>query len=77
LRTESGQRRGRVFDLRATEVGGLWRVQELVVGRFGLLERLEAVRARRRRRTRGGHDTIPWDDVVRIRASVVVRDTVD
>jgi hypothetical protein len=78
VRTESGDELGRVFDLRAEEVGGRWGVQRLVVGRRGLLERLGAIRARRAasaRGTHGAHDTVPWAAVVRIRAgTVVVRD---
>jgi sporulation protein YlmC with PRC-barrel domain len=78
VRTESGDELGRLFDLRAKEVGGRWRVTGLIVGSYGVLERIGAVGARRTRETRGtraASDFVPWDAVVRIRPdAVVVRD---
>jgi hypothetical protein len=40
LRSESGERLGRVHDLRAERVGGDWRLTALVLGRTGLSARL-------------------------------------
>jgi hypothetical protein len=40
LRTESGERLGRVHDLRAEAVDDGWRLVGLVVGRRGMLARL-------------------------------------
>jgi sporulation protein YlmC with PRC-barrel domain len=40
LRTESGERLGRVHDLRAEQTNGEWRLSGLVIGRRGLSARL-------------------------------------
>ncbi len=76
--TESGSKLGRCFDLRAELRPTSVTVTALVVGRAGFLEhfgigagaRASATHARVR-----GHDTIPWDAVVRIEGKrIVVRD---
>ena len=74
VRTESGESRGRVHDLRATLGARSLGVTGLVVGRLGLLERLGigAPSATVRIRT---SDVIPWSAVVRVdRTGIVVRD---
>jgi sporulation protein YlmC with PRC-barrel domain len=75
--TESGQRLGRVHDVRGELVGGRLRVIGLVAGRLGILERYGVG-------THGsggpsqakvhGHAIIPWERVVRVGWKVVVRD---
>jgi sporulation protein YlmC with PRC-barrel domain len=40
LRTESGERLGRVHDLRAERIGDHWRLSGLVLGRRGMSARL-------------------------------------
>ena len=75
-RTESGERLGRVHDLRAHSSGdGGWLLMGLVTGPNGLLARFqggdeeEAVRA--------GGNVIPWEAVVRLEEGIViVRDEV-
>jgi sporulation protein YlmC with PRC-barrel domain len=74
VRTESGERLGRVHDLRAVSVDGGWELVGLVTGLQGLLTRFqgaegdEAVRA---------GNVIPWEAVTRLEeGAVVVRDVV-
>jgi sporulation protein YlmC with PRC-barrel domain len=72
--TESGERLGRVHDLRAALTPRTLKVTGLVVGGIGLLERLGigAPESAERIRTR---DVIPWSSVIRAdRSGVVVRD---
>ena len=74
VRTESGERLGRVHDLRGELTQTTLRVTGLVVGGLGVLERLGlgAPNEMRRLRTR---DVVPWSAVVRVdRRGVVVRD---
>ena len=73
-RTESGERLGRVHDLRAHSPGdGRWLLMGLVTGPKGVLARFqggeeEAIRAGK---------VIPWEAVVRLEEGVViVRDEV-
>jgi sporulation protein YlmC with PRC-barrel domain len=72
--TESGDKLGRVHDLRAERSPRTLNVTGLVVGKLGLLERLGvgAPESSARIRTQ---DVIPWSAVVRAdRRRVVVRD---
>jgi sporulation protein YlmC with PRC-barrel domain len=75
--TESGERLGRVHDVRGElEEGGL-RVTALVAGAPGILERLGVgARGKRgaRRAKRHGHAAIAWERVVLVGPEVVVRD---
>ena len=74
VETESGDRVGRVYDVRAELGPRSLRVTGLVVGRVGLLERLGigAVAASERIRS---HGLVAWRDVVRAdRRGVVIRD---
>jgi sporulation protein YlmC with PRC-barrel domain len=74
VRTESGERLGKVHDLRAERTPRTLKVTGLVVGVLGLLERLGigAPESGARIRT---HDVIPWSAVVRAdRSGIVVRD---
>lgn len=74
VRTESGDRLGRVHDVRAELRPRSVQVVGLVVGGLGLLERLGigAPESATRIRTR---DVIPWSAVVRAdRRGIVVRD---
>jgi sporulation protein YlmC with PRC-barrel domain len=73
VRTEGGERLGRVHDVRGELGPRSLKVTGLVVGKLGLLERLglgapgSGVRIRSR-------DVVPWKDVVRAdRRGVVVR----
>lgn len=71
---ESGDKLGRVHDLRAERTPRTLKVTGLMVGKRGLLERfgVGAPEAGTRIRT---HDVIPWSAVVRAdRGRVVVRD---
>ena len=74
VRTESGERLGRVHDVRAELSSRSVRVTGLVVGGLGILERLglgarsSALRIRR-------DDVLEWSRVVRVdRRGVVVKD---
>ena len=74
VRTESGERLGRLHDLRAELRPRSLPVVGIVVGRLGVLERLgigapgDATRIRTR-------DVVPWSAVVRAdRRGIVVRD---
>jgi sporulation protein YlmC with PRC-barrel domain len=74
VRTESGERLGRVHDLRAELTPRTLKVTGLVVGGLGLLERLGigAPRSAQSIRTR---DVVPWSAVIRAeRRGIVVRD---
>ncbi|HET9322294.1 MAG TPA: PRC-barrel domain-containing protein [Gaiellaceae bacterium] len=74
VHTESGERLGRVYDLRAELRPRSVPVVGLVVGGLGLLERLGigAPRSATRIRTQ---DLVPWSAVVRAdRRGIVVRD---
>ena len=74
VRTESGEKLGRVHDVRAELTTRSVKVIGLVVGRVGLLERMGigAPESRDRIRT---DDLIPWSAVVRVdRRGIVVRD---
>jgi len=71
VRSESGERLGRVHDLRAERVDGRWRLAALVLGRGGLAARLLGT----------GHeplidgDVIAWDAVTGLDdGRVTVRD---
>jgi sporulation protein YlmC with PRC-barrel domain len=74
VRTESGERLGRVHDLRAELGGKTPRVTGICIGKLGLVERLGigAPSSAARLRT---HDVIAWTDIVRAdRRGIVVRD---
>ena len=74
VRTESGERLGRVHDLRAELEGKKPRVTGICVGKLGLVERLGIGAPTSAARVRT-HDVIAWADVVRAdRRGVVVRD---
>jgi sporulation protein YlmC with PRC-barrel domain len=73
VQTEDGESLGRVHDVRAELGARSLKVTGLVVGKWGLLERLglgapgTSVRIRT-------HDVVPWKDVLRAdRRGVVVR----
>ena len=78
LVSESGQRLGRVHDVRGELAGGRLRVTGLIAGNLlGILERYGVA-------THGssgpgqakvhGHPVIPWERVVRVGSEVVIRD---
>lgn len=74
VRSESGEKLGRVHDLRAHASDGGWVLMGIVVGRGGLRERFgsgaeEPVRA--------GGNVIPWEAITRLSPGLVtVRDVV-
>jgi sporulation protein YlmC with PRC-barrel domain len=73
---EDGTRLGRVYDLRLRIDGppdeSTWRLDGLVVGRRGLLERFGfAAKAQRDPLLPG--DVVPWDDVVAVGNEIRVR----
>jgi sporulation protein YlmC with PRC-barrel domain len=75
--SESGMHLGRVHDVRGELVDGRLRITGLSAGQMGILERYGVG-------TRGsggpgrakvhGHAVIPWEHVVHVGATVVVRD---
>jgi sporulation protein YlmC with PRC-barrel domain len=72
--TESGEKLGRVHDLRAERTPRTLKVTGLIIGGVGLLERLGigAPESTARIRTR---DVVPWSAVIRAdRSTIVVRD---
>ena len=74
VHTESGEKLGRVFDLRGELTGRTLRITGVAVGGLALLERLGigAPESTERIRTK---DVIPWSAVIRAdRRGVVVRD---
>lgn len=74
VRTEAGERLGRVYDVRAELGERSLRVTGLCVGKVALLERLGigAPSSTEKIRT---DDVIPWSEIVRVdRRGVVVRD---
>jgi sporulation protein YlmC with PRC-barrel domain len=74
VRTESGRDLGRVRDARAERRPRTLAITGLVVGRFGLLERLGLGSPEMRGRTLS-RDIVPWRAVVRVdRRGVIVRD---
>jgi hypothetical protein len=76
--TQSGERLGHAFDVRAELVGGRVEVTGLVVGRRGFLERLGVGPSRgeaKRHHKVWDRDVVPWDAVLRLeRERFVVRD---
>jgi sporulation protein YlmC with PRC-barrel domain len=74
VRTESGDRLGRVHDVRGELTSRTLRVTGLVVGRLGLLERFGFSAPKSSARIRA-HDVVPWSAVVRAdRRGVIVED---
>jgi len=74
VRTESGERLGRVHDLRAELTPRTVKVTGIVVGGLGLLERLGIGAPESGSRVRA-HDVVSWSAVVRAdRRGIVVRD---
>jgi sporulation protein YlmC with PRC-barrel domain len=72
--TESGDRLGRVHDIRAELTPRTCKVTGLVVGRIGFFERLGFGAPGSSSRLRG-HDVVPWSAVIRAdRRGVVVKD---
>lgn len=68
LRSESGERLGRVHDLRAEAVDGGWRLMGLVVGRGGMAARL--IGTGPDPLIRG--DVVPWQAVTSVKDGVVI-----
>jgi sporulation protein YlmC with PRC-barrel domain len=74
VRTESGETLGRVHDLRCELTTRSLKVTGLIVGKFGLLERLGFGAPESVDRVRP-HDVVPWSAVIRAdRRGVVVKD---
>ena len=75
--SESGERLGRVHDVRGELVGGHLRVIGLVAGKLGILERYgigtHGSGGPRQAKVHG-HPIIPWERVVRVGSQVIVRD---
>ena len=75
--TESGERLGRVYDVKGELEEGRLRVIALVAGTPGILERFgigAKGKGGARRALRHGRAGIPWERVVRVGREVVVRD---
>ena len=74
VRTESGEELGRVHDVRGRVISRTLRVEGLVIGRGGLLERLGIGDPASPQRVHL-RDAVPWSVVVRVdRRGVIVRD---
>ena len=74
VRTESGEKLGRVHDLRGELTTRSLKITGLVVGRLGVLERLGLGAPEDAARI-STHDVVPWSAVVRAdRGGIVVRD---
>jgi sporulation protein YlmC with PRC-barrel domain len=74
VHTESGDKLGCVHDLRGELSSSSLRITGLVVGGFGLLERLGIGAPESKGRIRV-HDVVPWSAVVRAdRRGIVVKD---
>jgi sporulation protein YlmC with PRC-barrel domain len=74
VRTESGERLGTLYDLRAELTGSSLRVIGLCAGRVALFERLGVGSPESVGKTRTD-DVVPWSAVVRAnRNEIVVRD---
>ncbi|HWG08798.1 MAG TPA: PRC-barrel domain-containing protein [Solirubrobacteraceae bacterium] len=72
LRTESGDRLGRVHDLRAERAGEGWRLSGLVIGRRGVAARLLGTAAE----PVISGEVVAWDAVTRLEdGCVTVRDS--
>jgi sporulation protein YlmC with PRC-barrel domain len=73
--TEDGRVLGRVFEFRARRTGAGLQIDDLLLGRRGLIERYGAGRHRPPgRRTGDTVHEVPWKDVVRIEdRRIVVR----
>lgn len=72
VRTESGERLGRVHDLRARSIDGGWQLNGLIVGRGGMIARMTGSGSDPL--VRG--DLVPWDQVTRLDEGVIwVRDS--
>ncbi|HST31985.1 MAG TPA: PRC-barrel domain-containing protein [Solirubrobacteraceae bacterium] len=72
VETESGERVGRVHDLRASVVGGGWQLDGLLVGRYGMFARM----------TGSGPDpmvrgnVIPWESITALEEGLIrIRDS--
>jgi sporulation protein YlmC with PRC-barrel domain len=75
--SESGQRLGRVHDVRGELVGGRLRVTGLVAGKLGILERYGVGThgsGGPRQPKVHGHPIIPWEQVVHVESEIVIRD---
>jgi sporulation protein YlmC with PRC-barrel domain len=74
VKTESGEDLGHVHDVRGELTSRSLKVTGLVVGQFGLLERLGLGAPESRSRI-AVHDLVPWSAVVRAdRRGIVVKD---
>ncbi len=71
VRTESGERIGRVHDLRASEIDSGWQLDGLIVGRGGILTRMTGTGPAPL--VRG--DEIPWNAITAISDGLIrIRD---
>lgn len=74
VRTESGERVGRVHDLRARAIDGGWQLDGLIIGRGGMLARMTGSGADPL--VRG--DVIPWSAITALGSGLVrIRDSFD
>jgi sporulation protein YlmC with PRC-barrel domain len=72
VRTDSGERIGRVHDLRASAIGEGWQLDGLIVGRYGMIARMTG--SGPNPTVRG--DVIPWQAVTGIEDGLItVRDS--
>jgi sporulation protein YlmC with PRC-barrel domain len=73
--TEEGEILGRCFDLRAERSASSLEITHVVFGKRGFLERLGIGSSRgeaKRHHKVWAHDSIPWDEVVRLESGQIV-----
>jgi sporulation protein YlmC with PRC-barrel domain len=74
VHSESGEKLGRVHDLRAHHMDGEWRLVGLLVGERGIVARL--VGGTEEEPVRGGR-VVPWEAIAKLEdGSITVRDVV-
>jgi sporulation protein YlmC with PRC-barrel domain len=74
VRTESGERLGRVHDLRARSIDGGWQLEGLIVGRGGMIARMTGSDSD----PLVAGDLVPWNLITRLDEGLIsVRDSFD
>jgi sporulation protein YlmC with PRC-barrel domain len=74
VRTESGERLGRVHDLRARSIDGGWQLEGLIVGRGGMIARMTGSDSD----PLVAGDLVPWNVITRLDEGLIsVRDSFD
>jgi sporulation protein YlmC with PRC-barrel domain len=75
VETESGEKLGRCFDVRAERTAAVLKVTGLVVGRRGFFERLGLGSSKgeaKRHHKLWAHNVVPWEAVLRLEGDRIV-----